>query len=129
MKRAIHSIARNARARRTLLLCVAALAVFASGCAKRPVIAKRPPSTTTTSRGPSTSQPPATASPSRPSPEPAKPLPAGVFEQGIASWYGIPYHGRRAANGEIYDMHKMTAAHREEEVDALADALGEALRG
>jgi len=30
----------------------------------------------------------------------------------VASWYGIPYHGRRAANGEIYDMYKLTAAHR-----------------
>jgi rare lipoprotein A len=39
-------------------------------------------------------------------------LPPGVFEEGLASWYGIPYHGRRAANGEVYDMHKMTAAHR-----------------
>jgi len=35
-----------------------------------------------------------------------------VIEEGIASWYGVPYHGRRAANGEIYDMHKLTAAHR-----------------
>ena len=33
-------------------------------------------------------------------------------ETGIASWYGHPYHGRRAANGEIYDMEQMTAAHR-----------------
>ena len=33
-------------------------------------------------------------------------------EIGIASWYGHPYHGRPAANGEIYDMEKMTAAHR-----------------
>lgn len=38
--------------------------------------------------------------------------PGGYVEQGIASWYGIPYHGRRAANGEIYDMYKLTAAHR-----------------
>lgn len=30
----------------------------------------------------------------------------------IASWYGIPYHGRRTANGETYNMHAMTAAHR-----------------
>ena len=30
----------------------------------------------------------------------------------MASWYGHPYHGRRAANGEIYDMEKFTAAHR-----------------
>lgn len=36
----------------------------------------------------------------------------GAIELGIASWYGHPYHGRRAANGEIYDMEKMTAAHR-----------------
>jgi rare lipoprotein A len=36
----------------------------------------------------------------------------GDFEVGIASWYGEPYHGRRAANGEIYDMEAMTAAHR-----------------
>ena len=33
-------------------------------------------------------------------------------EEGIASWYGVPFHGRRASNGEIYDMHKLTAAHR-----------------
>jgi rare lipoprotein A len=33
-------------------------------------------------------------------------------ETGIASWYGHPYHGRAAADGEIYDMEKMTAAHR-----------------
>jgi rare lipoprotein A len=37
----------------------------------------------------------------------------GSTEVGIASWYGNPYHGRRAANGEIYDMEKFTAAHRE----------------
>jgi rare lipoprotein A len=36
----------------------------------------------------------------------------GQTEDGIASWYGHPYHGRAAANGEIYDMEKMTAAHR-----------------
>jgi rare lipoprotein A len=33
-------------------------------------------------------------------------------ETGTASWYGYPYHGRRAASGEIYDMEQMTAAHR-----------------
>jgi rare lipoprotein A len=33
----------------------------------------------------------------------AKPPRIGATEQGIASWYGHPYHGRRAANGEIYD--------------------------
>ena len=29
----------------------------------------------------------------------------------MASWYGAPYHNRRAANGEVYDMNSMTAAH------------------
>jgi rare lipoprotein A len=33
-------------------------------------------------------------------------------ETGIASWYGPPYHNRKASNGEIYDMNAMTAAHR-----------------
>jgi len=49
----------------------------------------------------------------------AAPLPprAGTVEirdgeTGLASWYGHPYHGRPAANGEIYDMEKLTAAHR-----------------
>lgn len=61
------------------------LAAALSGCAK-----KRP-----VARGPA---PP--------------PVRVGQTEAGIASWYGHPYHGRRAANGEIYDMEKMTAAHR-----------------
>jgi rare lipoprotein A len=36
----------------------------------------------------------------------------GAGETGVASWYGVPYHGRRAANGEIYDMNQLTAAHK-----------------
>jgi len=44
----------------------------------------------------------------------ATPNPAlsAYTEEGIASWYGIPFHGRRASNGEVYDMNKLTAAHR-----------------
>lgn len=30
---------------------------------------------------------------------------------GVASWYGADFHGRRTANGEIYNMHSLTAAH------------------
>lgn len=33
-------------------------------------------------------------------------------ETGIASWYGEPFHGRQTANGEIYDMNDLTAAHK-----------------
>jgi rare lipoprotein A len=36
----------------------------------------------------------------------------GSAERGLASWYGRPYHGRAAADGEIYDMETMVAAHR-----------------
>ena len=45
---------------------------------------------------------------------PRTPAPMSVpsSETGLASWYGHPYHGRAAANGEIYDMEKLTAAHR-----------------
>jgi rare lipoprotein A len=30
----------------------------------------------------------------------------------VASWYGIPFDGHRTSNGEVYDMHQLTAAHR-----------------
>ncbi len=32
--------------------------------------------------------------------------------EGLASWYGRQFHGRRTASGERYDMNKLTAAHR-----------------
>ena len=32
-------------------------------------------------------------------------------QEGVASWYGRQFHGNKTANGEIYDMHAMTAAH------------------
>ena len=44
---------------------------------------------------------------------PRPPAPAvGRSETGVASWYGHPHHGRPAANGEIYDMETLVAAHR-----------------
>jgi rare lipoprotein A len=30
---------------------------------------------------------------------------------GVASWYGSDFHGRHTANGEVFDMHALTAAH------------------
>lgn len=41
-----------------------------------------------------------------PQPEPGTP------QSGIASWYGPGFHGRRTANGEIYDQYQLTAAHQ-----------------
>lgn len=70
--------------------------------------------------------PPPSISPQEPSPQPTPANPSDesagqvevpsnakpILEQtGIASWYGAPYHNRRGSNGEIYDMHAMTAAH------------------
>jgi rare lipoprotein A len=64
--------------------CSLALMLFAAGCARR-------------------------SNARLPVPLPAK---IGSTEIGIASWYGVPYDGRAAASGEIYDMGKLTAAHR-----------------
>lgn len=36
----------------------------------------------------------------------------GSTQRGIASWYGPNFHGKKTSNGEIYDMHEMTAAHK-----------------
>src|SRR5271163_2567946 len=33
-------------------------------------------------------------------------------ETGIASWYGPDFHGKRTANGEMYDMNQVTGAHK-----------------
>jgi rare lipoprotein A len=33
-------------------------------------------------------------------------------ESGLASWYGKPFHGRKTASGELYNMHAMSAAHK-----------------
>jgi rare lipoprotein A len=51
-----------------------------------------------------------------PVPAPRAPVPAPqppvAVQTGIASWYGKPFHGRRTASGEVFNMHAMTAAHR-----------------
>src|SRR5437867_11638391 len=39
-------------------------------------------------------------------------LDVGIEDRGVASWYGESFHGRQAANGELFDMEALTAAHR-----------------
>jgi rare lipoprotein A len=39
-------------------------------------------------------------------------LDAGLKDRGVASWYGEQFHGKQAANGELFDMEALTAAHR-----------------
>jgi rare lipoprotein A len=41
-----------------------------------------------------------------------KTFPEGWTESGVASWYGVPYDGRKTSSGEIFDMRALTAAHR-----------------
>lgn len=88
----------------------------ATGCGgSRPVVHRSPariPPAGTPSSGTTAGTPSAKAPGARTGPvgQPGSSRP--YFEEGVASWYGIPYHGRQASNGEIYDMYKMTAAHR-----------------
>ena len=104
-------------------LCVCA----AAGCGGRHVTASNPPpppsqsappspgTTESAKRATEAGAEPAPASPT-PTPKrsktPSALAPEGYIEEGNASWYGVPFHGRRASNGEIYDMNKLTAAHR-----------------
>ena len=37
--------------------------------------------------------------------------PVGTVEEGVASWYGPGYHGKRTSCGERYDQDELTAAH------------------
>ncbi len=42
-----------------------------------------------------------------------------LSETGIASWYGPQFHGKQTANGEIFDMNELTAAHRTLQMPSL----------
>lgn len=107
------------RPRVASILC--ALCIFLCGCASRHNTASRPAppqpaptettSPTNSNPGSASAATSAAASPKRNAAAP-KPAISGYTEEGNASWYGVPFHGRRASNGEVYDMNKMTAAHR-----------------
>jgi rare lipoprotein A len=90
------------------------------GCAGRPSIVNPAPSAQVPQPEPAPAS--STAQPARPAagapgaaqpPTRTAPFVPGIYvEQGVASWYGEPFHGRRAANGEIFDMNTLVAAHR-----------------
>jgi rare lipoprotein A len=111
------------------VLCVLCVLCFNfAGCASRKPVADRrqpppaQPAVTPTASAEAakrstdvaeTPAPPPTAVPTPKRTKPAPlPAPSGYTEEGNASWYGVPFHGRHASNGEIYDMYKLTAAHR-----------------
>jgi len=83
-------------------IIVSALAI-SSGCAHKQPARAATPHTAPNASSKKNSQI------SVPQSAPAK---IGETETGLASWYGNPYHGRRTASGEIYDMEQLTAAHR-----------------
>lgn len=96
------------------LVFVLTLAACSHKPAKVAVPAAPPPPAGTAPAGETPSEAAKAEIPKAPPPQievpaDAKPL---FVETGIASWYGPPYHNRRGSNGEIYDMHAMTAAHR-----------------
>ncbi len=91
------------------LALVLGLAIVAlTGCAHRKSARQVPVAPPAPTAAPEVAHtvPPTSSAPAASAPEPL------AIETGVASWYGHPYHGRPAANGEIYDMEKMTAAHR-----------------
>lgn len=77
--------------------------------------AVRPPSGTSSSGSRTTAR---EAPPVQPSTDNAHPVdPANIstanaYQVGVASYYGKKFHGRKTANGEIFNMYKLTAAHR-----------------
>jgi rare lipoprotein A len=105
------------RARPLLLGGCAVVALLCSGCAgKRPIAGHPPPpaqpAATPESTAESSRRETGISPPAKRSKTPPPPAPVGYTEEGNASWYGIPFNGRRASNGETYDMYKLTAAHR-----------------
>lgn len=94
------------------------------GCAGRRPIADRKPApapptpapaeTVESAKRDTSVSPNPSATPAHPKhpKRPQAPAAVGYTEEGNASWYGNPFHGRRASNGEVYDMYKLTAAHR-----------------
>ncbi|MGH8658036.1 MAG: septal ring lytic transglycosylase RlpA family protein [Gammaproteobacteria bacterium] len=43
------------------------------------------------------------------------------LQRGVASWYGRPFHRKKTASGEVYDMYEMTAAHRDLPLSSYAE--------
>ncbi len=100
---------RGLRAGIPVLVVVAAIALTACGGKKTVKVQPPPPPTIT----PPATEPAPAPGPSTVPPSTVPPVAKPIFvETGFASWYGPPYHNRRAANGEIFDMNQPTAAHR-----------------
>jgi rare lipoprotein A len=100
-------------ARWAAVVCLFAASVLLSGCGhKKTTRVSVPPAPEQDGMVKSAKKPAtvtARESPDLTIPPNAKPI---YVETGVASWYGKPYHNRRCANGEVYDMYGLSAAHR-----------------
>ncbi|MGB6482518.1 MAG: septal ring lytic transglycosylase RlpA family protein [Candidatus Acidiferrales bacterium] len=93
------------------LFSTLALALIVAGCAaRRP--ATNPPATAPQQAPVTEPANPPTRPPTPPRAMPPSAVPGEYTEEGVASWYGVPFNGRRTSNGEVYDMYQLTAAHR-----------------
>src|ERR1700726_2551107 len=101
--------------RRTRLIPALVAAFLLAGCAgRRPIetAPASPPHQPESVPSAAPAHPPSAPSSAQP-PTRTLPFVPGMFlEEGIASWYGVPFHGRQAADGEIFDMNSLVAAHR-----------------
>lgn len=112
------------RSRQSHALLVAVLSTLLAGCSSHkqarvevpappPAAEAKPPVATVPGQSPAEPKPPVAESDAEDAtlavPADAVPI---LTETGLASWYGAPYHNRRSSNGELYNMHAMTAAHR-----------------
>ncbi|SBW03489.1 RlpA-like lipoprotein [uncultured delta proteobacterium] len=100
-------MARIAHCFALILVCLS-LALFA-GCGKKPVTGTMPTSPPTDG-----TYTPGTTKPYTVMGQTYYPLASGhgYVEEGVASWYGKDFHGKTTSNGEVYDMHGMTCAHK-----------------
>jgi len=109
----------------TLLLVGFSFCLFSSGCHHRHSNYIPPPPPETLEAP--TNTPPSAVKRPRPEPIPVQTSSSAVSgedldfvashrpiytEDGVASWYGPPYHNHRGANGQVFDQNAMTAAHR-----------------
>ncbi len=102
---------------------LAILLVLASCGSKKQARVQTPPPP------PPSQNPPAQTAPQSTQPTQSARIPRSQHsiytEEGYASWYGPGFHNRHAANGEVYDMNAMTAAHRDFPLNSIVRVTNE----